>query len=110
MDTATSKHVVTNDQPGWKTEEYHGKQMHVCAESRVPENVALAGHGEQWTFKVRITGAGTGPMDQEAASATSDPELFYSTQAVAEDMGFLRGRELIEGTKMSNSVSNSASD
>ncbi|MFH1871379.1 MAG: hypothetical protein ABIK82_20450 [Pseudomonadota bacterium] len=110
MDSATLQHAAANDQPGWKTEEYQGKQMHVCAQSRMPENDALAGHGVQWTFKVRITGIGTGPMDQEAASATSDPELFYSTQAVAEDMGFLRGRELIEGAVVSNSVSNSVSN
>lgn len=102
MDTATLKHPAANDQPGWKTEEYHGKQMHVCADSRVPENVALTGYGVQWTFTVRITGIGTGPMGQEAASVTSDPELFYSTQAIAEEMGFLRGRELIEGTTVSN--------
>ena len=98
MDTKTLAHAAVNDQTGWKTEEYHGKQMHVCAELRVPENAELAGHGQQWTFTVRIGVNGTGPMDDKGASARSDPELFYSTQAVAEDMGFLRGRELIEGT------------
>lgn len=98
MDTPTLKHAAANDQTGWKTEEYHGKQMHVCAEPRVTENQALTGHGLQWTFTVRITGIGAGPADDKAGSATSDPELFYSTQAIAEDMGFLRGRELIEGS------------
>lgn len=98
METPTLKQAATNDQTGWRTEEYHGKQMHVCAESRVPENAALAGHGLQWSFTVRITGIGAGATDDKGPSATSDPGLFYSTQAVAEDMGFLRGRELIEGT------------
>lgn len=98
MNTNTLKQAVANDSNGWKTEEYHGKQMHVCAESRVPENATLAGHGLQWAFTVKITGLGGGPADDKAASAKSDPELFYSTQAVAEDMGFLRGRELIEAS------------
>lgn len=97
MDAPTLKQVAANDKTGWKTEEYHGKQMHVCAEPRVPESAALAGHGLQWTFAVRITGIGAGPMHDNVVSARSDPELFYSTKAVAEDMGFLRGRELIEG-------------
>lgn len=33
----------------------------------------------------------------ELASAESDPGSFYSTQPVAEDLGFTRGRELVEG-------------
>jgi len=36
-------------------------------------------------------------MPYEKSSATSNPDLFYTTQAIAEDMGFLRGRELIDG-------------
>jgi len=36
-------------------------------------------------------------MAEPSASAKSDPGLFYSTQAIAEDMGFLKGRELIDG-------------
>ncbi|MCK9381450.1 MAG: hypothetical protein M0P95_10355 [Sulfuritalea sp.] len=98
MDTKTLTHAAVNDQTGWKTEEYHGKQMHVCAEPRAPENAELAGHGQQWTFTVKIGDSGTGPMDDKGASAKSDPEFFYSTQAVAEDMGFLRGRELVDAT------------
>ena len=97
MDTPTLKQVAANDLTGWKTEQYQGKEMHVCAAPRVPENAALDGHGLQWTFTVRITGIGAGPMHDKAISARSDPELFYSTKAVAEDMGFLKGRELIEG-------------
>lgn len=96
MDTPTLEKAAANDRTGWKTEEYHGKQMHVCAESRIPENAALAGHGLQWRFTVRITAIGAGATDENGVIATSDPGLFYSTQAVAEDMGFLRGRELIE--------------
>ena len=98
MDSKTLAHAAANEPTGWKTEEYHGKQMHVCAELRAHENEALAGHGQQWTFTVRIGENGTGPVDDKGVSATSDPGLFYSTQAVAEDMGFLRGRELIDGT------------
>ncbi|MDP1610936.1 MAG: hypothetical protein Q8M11_07735 [Sulfuritalea sp.] len=98
MDTKTLADAAAKDQTGWITEEYHGKQMHVCAVLRAPENAELAGHGQQWTFTVRIGENGTGPTDDKSDSATSDPGCFYSTQAVAEDMGFLRGRELIEGT------------
>ena len=98
MDTPTLDQAAASDQTEWKTEEYRGKQMHVCAESRVPENQELAGHGQQWTFTVRISGVGAGPTDDKATSATSESGLFYSTQAVAEDMGFLRGRELIEAS------------
>lgn len=96
VDTTTVELAAANEGTGWKTEEYNGMQMHVCAEPRVPENVALAGHGVQWRFTLRITGAG--PTDAQDAGATSDPDLFYSTQAIAEAMGFLRGRELIEAT------------
>lgn len=96
MDTPTVKNAAANDRIEWKTEEYHGRQMHVCAEQRATENAELAGHGQQWRFTVRITEVGAGATDDKGTSATSDPELFYSTQAVAEDMGFLRGRELIE--------------
>lgn len=97
MATTILKHAAEDDQTGWKTEEYHGKWMHVCAEPRVPENEALSGHGLQWMFKVKITDSDTGPTDDEVASSRSDPGLFYSTQAIAQDMGFLKGRELIEG-------------
>lgn len=94
---ATILQHAANDQTGWKTEEYHGKQMHVCTALRVPRNEVLSGHGSQWTFTVRITENGSGPIDDKGASAKSDRGLFYSTQAIAEGMGFVRGRELIEG-------------
>lgn len=98
MTTLTLKRTAGNAHPGWKSEDYHGKQMHVCAELRAHENESLAGHGQQWAFTVKISAIGGGPLDEKCASATSDPGLFYSTQAVAEDMGFIRGRELIEAS------------
>jgi|SRR5665647_2978765 len=97
MNTSTLKHVPINDQQEWKTEEYHGKQMHVCAKPRAHENEALSGPGHQWDFTVKITEDGIGPMPDGIASAKSDLECFYTTQAIAENMGFLKGRELIEG-------------
>lgn len=88
----------------WKTEEYHGYHMHVCARPRPVENDALPGHGDQWDFTVRITRAGEGPDAAEQESGQSDPGIFYSTQAVAENMGFLKGRELIEGRAASRTA------
>ena len=96
MGTITLKHVTSGGRTEWKTQEYHGKQIHVCTVPRVNENHELSGHGQQWDFKVRITESGTGPVAQECASAVSDPGAFYSTQSVAEDLGFARGRELVE--------------
>ncbi len=96
MGTITLTRASKGDQQQWKTLEYHGKQIHVCAAPRVHENKALPGHGRQWDFKVRVTETGGGPTARECASAGSDPESFYSTQAVAEDLGFTRGRELVE--------------
>ena len=96
MGTIALKRASKDDQQQWKTREYHGKQIHVCTELRVDENEALPGHGQQWDFKVRVTDRGTGPTARECASAVSYPESFYSTQAVTEDLGFTRGRELVE--------------
>ena len=98
MGTMTLNDASNGDRQEWKTQEYHGKHIHVCTALRVNENGELSGHGQQWDFKVRITENGTGPTAHECASAESDPGSFYSTQAIAEDMGFLKGRELIEGT------------
>lgn len=86
-----------NDQSLWKTEEYHDHDMHVCAQQRVVENPDLPGHGAQWDFTVKVTSHGAGPDSNEAETARSDPDIFYSTQAIAENMGFLKGREMIEG-------------
>lgn len=97
MDSATFKPKPENAKPAWKCEDYKGKQMHVCTQLRTHENASLAGHGEQWVFKVRITDQSNNPIPYKNASGTSDPTLFYTTQAIAEDMGFLKGRELIDG-------------
>jgi hypothetical protein len=95
--TITLKRASTGNQQEWKTQEYRGKQVHVCAALRVNRNEALPGHGQQWDFKVRITENGAGPAAHEIASAESDPESFYSTQAVTEDLGFTKGRGLVDG-------------
>ena len=96
MGTITLKRA-SQDVQQWKTQEYHGKQIHVSTAPRVNENEALVGHGQQWDFKVRVTDTGAGPTAHECANAESDPGSFYSTQAIAEDLGFIRGRELVEG-------------
>jgi hypothetical protein len=100
MDTITLKRKSPAEPQQWKTQEYHGKQIHVCTALRSNKNEGLPGHGQQWDFKVRITENGAGPTAQECASADSDPESFYSTQAVTEDLGFVKGRELVEGIKL----------
>ena len=97
MGTLTLNRVSPADWQEWKTQEYHGKHIHVCTERRIHENEVLPGHGQQWDFKVRITDNGAGPTARECASAESDPEKFYSTQSISEDLGFTRGRELVEG-------------
>jgi hypothetical protein len=97
MNTEMFKPTPAGTQPIWKSEDYKGKKMHVCTQRRVHENAALVGHGEQWSFTVKITDQSNSPMPYKSASAASDPELFYTTQAIAEDMGFLKGRELIDG-------------
>lgn len=89
--------TAVTDQAEWKSKEYHGKQIHVLTEPCVHENHALSGHGRQWAFTVVITEQGAWPMVDQSPSAKSEPGLLYSTQAIAEDMGFLKGRELIEG-------------
>ena len=97
MDAPILRQAAVNDQTEWKTVEYQGMQMHVCTALRVPRNEALSGHGLQWTFTVKITQNCSGRRDDTSAGAKSDRGLFYSTQAIAEGMGFVRGRELIEG-------------
>jgi len=81
----------------WKTEEYHEHDMHVLAQHRAHENPDLPGHGAQWDFTVKVTARGAGPEAAEAETVRSDPGIVYSTQAIAENMGFLKGREIIEG-------------
>jgi hypothetical protein len=81
----------------WKTEEYHDHDMHVLAQHRAVENPDLPGHGAQWDFTVKVTPRGTGPESAEAETVKSDAAIFYSTQAIAENLGFLKGREIIQG-------------
>ena len=86
-----------NNDSSWKTEEYHDHDMHVRAQHRVVENPDIPGHGAQWDFTVKVTPHGAGPDSELAETAKSDPDIYYSTQAIAENMGFLKGREMIEG-------------
>jgi hypothetical protein len=81
----------------WKTEEYHQHDMHVLAQHRAIENPELPGHGAQWDFTVKVTPHGVAHEAGEAETVRSDPNIFYSTQAIAENMGFLKGREIIDG-------------
>lgn len=97
MNIQNVQQASVSDQPALKTEAYHDKQMHVWTEPCAVENKTLSGHGQQWSFTVKITDNDADPMAEPSASAKSDPGLFYSTQAIAEDMGFLKGRELIDG-------------
>ena len=97
MATLTLKDTSKEDKPEWKTLDYHGKQIHVSTALRVHQAEELDGHGQQWDFKVRITDSGAGPTASPLASAESDPASFYSTQAVTEDLAFVKGRELVDG-------------
>ena len=82
MDTITLRHASPRNRPEWKTQDYHGKKIHVSTALRVNQNPALSGHGQQWDFKVRVTELGTGATAHEFARAESDPNRFYSTQAI----------------------------
>ncbi len=81
----------------WKTEEYQDHAMHVQATHRAVENPDLPGYGAQWDFTVKVTAVRSRPESNDAETARSDPGIFYSTQAIAENMGFLKGREMIDG-------------
>lgn len=96
MDTITLIPPSARNQAEWKSQDYHGKGIHVSTALRVNRNKAISGHGQQWDFKVRVTDQGTGPTAQQLAWAESDREYFYSTQAITEALGFVRGRELAE--------------
>lgn len=84
------------DAPVWKTESYHDHDMHVCTERLMNRNPSLSGHGNEWTFTVTISRRDAKVPDEEMVSAKADLGLFYASQEIAEGMGFLRGRELIE--------------
>jgi len=97
MTTSTHEHASKQDKPEWKTLDYRGRQIHVRAALRVAQAEELQGHGQQWDFQVKVTDSGAGPMGETVASAESDPAVFYSTQAITEDLGFVKGRELVDG-------------
>lgn len=86
-----------NEEQGWKREDYHGQRMRVRANLRAQPNPALEGHGEEWDFTIEIENADRLPTDVAGPMVVrSDPAVFYSTQAIAENMAFIKGRELIE--------------
>lgn len=80
----------------WKTEEYHSHDMHVSTRRRAAGADNLPGHGDEWDFTVKVTPHGAGPDAALAEVGSSAPDVFYSTQAIAENMGFLKGREMID--------------
>ena len=96
MDNSTQTNAARDVAPAWKTQEYHGKQIHVCTVLRPHDNDELDGHGDQWDFKVRVTEENADPAAAPCASADSDQAIFYSTQSVSEDLAFAKGRELVE--------------
>ena len=84
---------------GWKVEDYHGAKLMVRAQLRQQENAEIVGHGHEWDFRVAVTNFNATPAETEAQighAVKSDPDVFYSTQVIAEQMGFIKGRELIE--------------
>lgn len=90
---------MMQEEQGWKTEQYHGAKIMVKAQMREQENPALDGHGLAWDYIVSIGGEADmpGPDTADAKNATrSDRNIFYSTQVIAEQMGFIKGRELVD--------------
>lgn len=83
----------------WKTEQYHGAKIMVKAQIRQEDNPALDGHGQAWDYLVSIgdenATAQASPPDTKH-TVRSDHNVFYSTQVIAEQMGFIRGRELVD--------------
>ncbi len=87
------------EENGWKTEQYHGAKIMVKAQLRAQDNPALDGHGHAWDFLVSVAGEGAVPQAEtgDAQHAVrSDRSVFYSTQVIAEQMGFIKGRELVD--------------
>lgn len=83
----------------WKTEEYNGYDLHVCSQRRAVDSSGAAGAealGEHWDYILRITPQGIAGDADEAIEARSDPDQGYGTRAIAESMGFLKGREMID--------------
>ena len=87
------------DTARWKTEEYHGYDLHVCSQRRAVRASEAAGAddpGGHWDYTLRITPHGIAGDADEAIEARSGPDSSYGTQAIAESMGFLKGREMID--------------
>ena len=83
----------------WKTEQYHGAKIMVKATLREQENPALDGHGQAWDYLVSIGEENATPQSDSSDAqhaVQSDRNVFYSTQVIAEQMGFIKGRELVD--------------
>jgi hypothetical protein len=82
---------------GWKVEQYHGAKLMVRAELRQKENAEIVGHGDAWDFTVVVADPSASAAEVDLGHAVkSDRDVFYSTQVIAEQMGFIKGRELVE--------------
>ena len=93
----TDKNGDITEEQGWKREQYHGSLMRVRANRRAAPNPELAGHGEEWDFTIEVENPDRLPADVVGPLVVkSDPAVFYSTQAIAEQMALIKGRELIE--------------
>lgn len=84
-----------DEEQGWKREQHHGALMRVRANSRA--HLSLDGHGEKWDFTIEIENKDRLPANVAGPLVVrSDPDAYYSTQAIAEQMALIKGRELIE--------------
>ena len=110
---------MMREENGWKVEDYHGATIKVRAQQRKQENPALDGHGHEWDFQVAIDDDGTraggsliaaspasvcnGALATGTAADAniirSDQNVFYSTEVIAEQMGFIKARELVDHRK-----------
>ena len=63
---ANTQGDAMNPDGQWKTEQYHGHDMHVMAQRRAHENPDLPGHGDQWDFVLKVTAGGDGPDSPNA--------------------------------------------
>ena len=90
---------MMQQEENWKTEQYHGAKIMVMAQIREVDNPALDGHGQAWDYFVSISDENTSSQDSSADArhtVRSDQNVFFSTQVIAEQMGFVKGRELVD--------------
>ena len=90
---------MMQQEDNWKTEQYHGAKIMVMAQIRQEDNPALDGHGQAWDYLVSIGDENTtaqAPSVDAQHTVRSDHNVFYSTQVIAEQMGFIKGRELVD--------------